>query len=1079
MHLRTLAPAALLLSARLVHAQPAPLPSLAEPSLSPDAAEIAFVSGGDVWTVPAGGGEARLLVSHPATESRPMYSPDGRRIAFVSTRSGGGDVYVLTFASGELKRITFDDANDQLDGWSRDGRWLYFSSTSRDISGMNDVFRVSVDGGTPMPVAADRYVNEFFSAPSPDGATLAISARGIASGQWWRRGRSHIDQSEIWLVRGPAGAPRYTRLGDGAGKELWPMWSADGATLYTVSDRTGAPNFWARPLAGGAGRQLTSFRDGRVLWPAISADGRRIVFERDFRIWSLDTATGAARELAITLRGAPAGPGVERQVMSGSFEEMALSPDGKKVAFIARGEVFAAGSREGGDAARVTTTPAAESQVAWAPDSRRIAYASLRDGTPNLFLYDFGTRTETRLTRGGEGSYLPRFSPDGRQLAYLRAGRELRVMELDGGRDRVLATGLMQTPPIISDRRFTWSPDGRWIAYAVAGERQFLNVHVVPTAGGESRPVSFLANSNGNTVSWSPDGTFLLFETGQRTEPSQLARVDLLPRTPRFREDQFRDLFQQETPRTPGTPARPDSVRAPRGDAPPADSTARDTTGRRRADPKNVRIDFADIRRRLSTLPVGVDVDYQAISPDGKWVAMIAGGSAGRRNLYLYSLDELARDEPVARQLTSTSGNKGDAYWTPDSKELFYLDGGRIHSVAVEGGNPRPLAVNAELEVDFSKEKTAVFEQAWGYLRDHFYDERFHGVDWNGTHAHYAPQVEGARTPDELRRVLSLMVGELDASHLGVSAPPGSFTPSTGRLGLRWDPAEYERSGRLRVAEVVPLGPAAVAGGIAPGDYVLAVDGTPVGPHTNIDELLSFRIGRRVALRVSSTPGGAGREVAVRPVNAGTEKGLLYRDWVERNRAYVERVSGGRLGYVHMFDMSEASLQQLYVDLDAQNQARQGVVVDVRNNNGGFVNVYATDVFARRPYLVMTQRGNPAAPARAQLGQRALERPTVLVVNRHSLSDAEDFTEGYRSQSLGKVVGEPTAGWIIFTWNVPLVDGSVVRLPRSRITTLGGETMERSPRPVDVAADRPVGEGYEGKDSQLDAAVRQLLSQLR
>lgn len=1079
MHLRTLAPAAaLLLSARLLHAQPAPAASLAEPSLSPDASEIAFVSGGDVWTVPAGGGEARLLVSHPATESRPMYSPDGRRIAFVSTRTGGGDLYVLTFASGELKRITFDDANDQLDGWSRDGRWLYFSSTSRDIAGMNDVFRVSVDGGTPMPVAADRYVNEFFSAPSPDGATLAISARGIASGQWWRRGRSHIDQSEIWLVRGPAGAPRYTRWSDGVGKELWPMWSADGATLYTVSDRTGAPNLWVRPLAGGAERQLTSFRDGRVLWPAISADGRRIVFERDFHIWSLDTSTGAARELAITLRGAPAGPGVERQVMNGNFQELALSPDGRKVAFVARGEVFAAGSRDGGDAARVTTTPAAESQVAWAPDSRRIAYTSLRDGTPNLFLYDFGTRTETRLTRGGEGSHSPRFSPDGRRIAYVRAGRELRVMELGSGPDRVLATGLLQKVPITSDRPFAWSPDGRWIAYAAAGERLFLNVNVVPTAGGESRPVSFLANTNGNTVSWSPDGTFLLFETGQRTEPSQLARVDLLPRTPRFREDQFRDLFQQETPRAPGTPARPDSARPPRADAPPADSAAGDTTGRRRADPKNVRIDFTDIRRRLSTLPVGVDVDYQTISPDGKWVAMIAE-SAGRQNLYLYSLDELSRDEPVAKQLTSTSGNKGDAYWTPDSKELFYLDGGRINSVSVDGGNPKPLSVSAELEVDFAQEKTAVFEQAWSYLRDHFYDERFHGVDWNATHAHYAPQVEGARTPDELRRILSLMVGELDASHLGVSAPPGTFTPSTGRLGVRWDPAEYERSGRLRVAEVVPLGPAAVAGGIAPGDYLLAVDGTPVGPHTNVDELLAFRIGRRVALRVSSTPGGPGREVAVRPVSAATEKGLLYRDWVERNRAYVERESGGRLGYVHMFDMSEASLQQLYVDLDAQNQARQGVVVDVRNNNGGFVNVYATDVFARRPYLLMTQRGYPAAPARAQLGQRALERPTVLVVNRHSLSDAEDFTEGYRALGLGKVVGEPTAGWIIFTWNVTLVDGSIVRLPRSRITTVSGETMEHSPRPVDVAADRPVGESYEGRDSQLDAAVRQLLSQLR
>lgn len=566
----SVAVAAFLLLPPLLHAQsPESTPSFAEPALSPDASEIAFASGGDVWTVPAGGGQAQLLVSHPATESRPMYSPDGRRLAFVSTRTGEGDIYVLSFASGELRRITFDDGRDQLDGWSRDGRWLYFSSTSRDIGGMNDVFRVSAEGGTPMPVAGDRYVNEFFSAPAPDGGALAVSARGIASGQWWRRGRSHIDQSEVWLVRGGDPHPRYERVTDGVGKELWPMWSPDGATLYYVSDRTGAPNLWARPVRGGQARQLTDFRDGRLLWPGISHDGRAIVFERGLAVWRLDLAGGEARPVPITRRGAPAGPGAERTVLSGGFREMALSPDGNKVAFIARGEVFASASGdEAGDAVRATSTPAAESQIAWAPDSRRIVYASLRDGASNLFLYDFGSRTETRLTEGSVGSHSPRFSPDGTRLAFVRGDRELRVLEMAARRERVLATGLMEQVPLTSDRPLVWSPDGRWIAYAAAGERLFRNLHVVAAAGGESRPVSFLANSFGNTVSWSPDGRFLLFETGQRTETFQLARVDLVPRKPRFREDQFRDLFQQENPRSPA-PARPDSAARP-----PADSVA-------------------------------------------------------------------------------------------------------------------------------------------------------------------------------------------------------------------------------------------------------------------------------------------------------------------------------------------------------------------------------------------------------------------------------------------------------------------------------------------------------------------------
>jgi C-terminal processing protease CtpA/Prc len=275
------------------------------------------------------------------------------------------------------------------------------------------------------------------------------------------------------------------------------------------------------------------------------------------------------------------------------------------------------------------------------------------------------------------------------------------------------------------------------------------------------------------------------------------------------------------------------------------------------------------------------------------------------------------------------------------------------------------------------------------------------------------------------------------------------------------------------VSEVLPLGPAALAG-IREGDAIVAVDGQAAGAGVNLDELLAFKINRRTVLTVAGA-GGARRDVALRPVSLGTEKGLAYRAWVEGRRAYVAKASNGRLGYVHMPDMSAGSLTQLYADLDAENLSKEGVVIDVRNNNGGFVNAYALDVLSRRPYLTMQSRGEPAVPARGQLGQRSLELPTVLVTNQHSLSDAEDFTEGYRAMGLGKVVGEPTAGWIVFTSNVGLIDGSTVRLPGTRITGADGKDMEMNPRPVDVEVIRPIGESYTGRDSQLDAAVRELL----
>jgi C-terminal processing protease CtpA/Prc len=258
------------------------------------------------------------------------------------------------------------------------------------------------------------------------------------------------------------------------------------------------------------------------------------------------------------------------------------------------------------------------------------------------------------------------------------------------------------------------------------------------------------------------------------------------------------------------------------------------------------------------------------------------------------------------------------------------------------------------------------------------------------------------------------------------------------------------------------------------------VNGRAVDAATNLDALLDHTVDKRVVLTVAAPAEGAKpREVVVKPVNRGAEKALLYRQWVESNRAFVEKASAGRLGYVHMLNMSAQALEQLFVDLDADNHQKAGVVVDVRNNSGGFVNVYAIDVLARRGYLNMSLRGLPVSPARTVLGQRSLERPTILVTNQHSLSDAEDFTEGYRALKLGTVVGEPTSGWIIYTWGGTLIDGSSFRLPRMRVTDRQGRDMELHPRPVDVAIERALGESAVGADSQLYAAVQELLKQIK
>lgn len=1082
---------------------------LTEPAFSPDGSEIAFVSGNDIWTVPARGGNASLLVSHPANESRPMYSPDGKKLAFISTRTGGGDIYTLDFATGNLTRITFDDVPDQLEAWSRDGKYLYFSSTSRDISGMCDIFRVKSTGGTPMQFSADRYTNEFHAAPAPNNVDVAFVARGIGNSQWWRNGRSHIDESEIWLKRNG----NYEKIASGGAKQLWVMWSANGKTLYYVSDRSGIQNIWSQPVNGQA-KQLTDFKDGRVLWANISYDGRGIVFERDARIWTMNTENGKSNVVNINLRGVAASQIVDRANVSGQIRELALSPDGKKVALVARGEVFAANSKEGGDAVRITKTAAPESFVIWHPNSQKVVYSSSRGtgetGENALFQYDFATQTETRLTNGKNNDAAAIFSQDGKSLAFVRNARQLVVYDFERKQEREISKMYADATPLLGNRGIAWSPDNRYVAFLTYAPetRSYTNVHVASADGSDknARAVTFIANSNANSISWSPDGTFLLFDTNQRTENGNLARVDLILRAPKFREDSFRDLFKQENPKekttAPGVAPTPQSspVPSPTPQTTPTASPTPQTVQTQpltpsqliasdvKADDKSVKKDaakteivFENIRQRLSVLQTGVDVTAQTISPDGKSVLILA--SAGNQfNLYILPLDELAADS-TARQLTSTASPKSDAQFSPDGKEVYFLENGRVNIVGVDKREVRPLALNVETTVNFANEKLEVFNEGWRYMRDHFYDEKFHGSDWNVVRARYEPLINGAKTMDETRRLMNLMVGELNSSHLGVGAPsvPIQQTTQVGKLGIRFDSDEYDKNGSLKITEIIDLSPTAIVKNIKVGDYLIGIDGVSIKPQMNVDELLENKSNRRVEIVVAGSPDGAAnkREIVVKPISTGLEKFLLYRQWVESNRRYVEQISDGKFGYVHLPDMSSNSLDQLSIDLDAQNQSKQAVVVDIRNNNGGFINPYVIDVLSRRGYLTMKERGLWSVPARSALGQRALERPTILITNQHSLSDAEDLTEGYRSLKLGKVVGEPTAGWIIFTWNATLFDGTSFRLPRAMITGNDGKDMELNPRAVDIAVTRPIGETILNKDSQLDAAVRELESEIK
>ncbi|WP_240768682.1 DPP IV N-terminal domain-containing protein [Olivibacter sp. XZL3] len=1024
-----------------------PFALVSEPGISPDGKEIAFVSGGDIWTVPASGGEARLLIAHPAPDSRPLYSPDGSKLAFVSGRTGNGDIYVFSLSDGKLRRLTYDEGTEELSGWSADGKYLLFHSNTGDIASMYDIWKIPVAGGTPMPVSADRYATEYYGTASPDNQHIAFAARGMAGAQWWRRGSSHLDHAEIWIR--PFNAAKMTDTGyrritpDGA-RSVWPMWDSNGKSLFFVSDRSGNQNLWKTDLEGKS-MMLTRFTDSRVLWPSITKDASTIVFERDWKIWRYDVASQKANALEIRLRGNANHQLPQYKDLSNEFQELAVSPDGKKLVFSAHGDLFASSATAEGEAVRLTNTPEIEGNAVWASDSKSVFFSTHSTEHPKLFRCEVPTQTVTALPlREGDYSSLV-LSPDGSHLAYIRNTKELAVFDLEAKKEQILYQGSLGRMSFASNISIAWSPDGQYLAFANYDSNAIRNIWVVASKGGDARPISFLSNTFGSSVDWSADGKYIYFTTSQRTENARIARVELFPHIKPFKEDRFYQLFKEKP-----SSAKKDSM-------------------------VSTRVDFKDIKGRLSFLPFDASVNNYAVSKDGKTL-LFTVTNLGQQSLYSYSLDELATD-PNPKLIYNSRGRMGDIQFSNDDKQVYFLQGGKVFIMALANPTPKPLAITAHMDIDFNQEKNIMLYQAWEVLNKGFYDPKFHGVDWTAMLTRYRRLAAASSTPEELRRVLNLMVGELNASHMGASGSSTEAPAPIGRLGLQFDAATYEQNGRFVISEVLTDGPAANSGKIQTGDQLVAVDGKPLTKSDNLQALLSNKTGKKVTLKILSA-GGKEDEVALSPINMTVEKRLRYRQWVEQQRSYVDKISHGRLGYVHMLDMSEASLHQLYLDLDAQTLSREGVVIDIRNNNGGFVNAYALDVFSRKPYLTMTGRDMPASPARIQLGQRALQKPTILVTNQHSLSDAEDFTEGYRTMKLGKVVGEPTAGWIIFTSAARLIDGSSIRLPFSRITDHEGKDMELHPRPVDVPASRPIGESYGSKNIQLDTAVNELLKEL-
>ncbi len=1034
---------------------------LRQPALDPDGRQLAFVAAGDVWLVAIHGGTAERLTAHPARHYRPRFSPDGRQLLFAAGRDGAGDLYLFDLDGGPPRQITFQDEPCYPEDWASDGEAVFFSC---DIEQMGQaIYRVSICGGTPAPIYLEPYEQLDQAAISPDGQMLAFVNRRE---RWWRRGPHPFSPNAIWLgptrpdyqalreLAGPFGE-RFTY----AGKLGWPLWSPDGQGLYVVCDCDGHENLWYIPLYDGTPRQITFFRDGRLLFPTIARRSGTIVCERgDGQLWQIDPTSGEAAPIPIRVRIDTKRTPVQIEHWSSGFSEVRLSPDGKKVALVARGDVFAdfadkETDRElrQGPAFRITNTPAREWSITWTPDSRNLIYLSDRNGEVDLFSYDFETGTEVQLTHDGFPKLLPRIAPDGKAIAYIRNRMAIDVLAAIGEQPRELCRARFT---VAAD--LCWSPDSRYLAFIAQDDRLFSNVYIVPTTGGEPRQITFLSNLGGGDLSWSPDGSFIIFTTEQYRLEAQIARVDLRPPQPIFRETAFERLFKK---------VNEEKTIDNAGDQ--ADSAARATN------PVSVSIVYEGIERRLRLLtPPQMNATAGPISPNGKDLLFLAS-VAGKADVWTLPLDEPRADQPP-RQLTANAARKGWLQFAPDGRSFYYLEDGQLVSRRFPGGNePNRLTLRAEVEVDFHRAKEQIFTEAWRELRDSFYDPTFRGQDWQTVRERFAPLIRAAQTTEELHTLINLMAGELRASHLGSGFY--GWSSEDGFIGVLFAVEPLLHEGRLIVERILPDGPAALADEPPrPGEELVAVDGVRLNATVSLQKLLLRSSGRRVRLALRAHDSSE-REIIVRPVPATAYQRLRYRDWVVTNERYVHQISNGRLGYVHIEEMSYDAYQQFLVDLDAETHNKAGVVIDVRYNSGGYTATFVLDVLMRRSALRSGFRDLGVTDASHLAGNRVLDRPTILVTNERSASNTEMLSESYRRLRLGKVVGRPTAGAVIWTYRIQLLDGAWLSLPRFYVVTPEGEELEGRGRPVDIEVRRPLGEWASGRDCQLEAAVQTLL----
>lgn len=1052
---------------------------------------VAFTFLADIWVADENGKNVQRITANAARDVYPKFSPDGKWIAFSSDRNGNLDVFLVPSTGGQVKQLTFHSADDSVLGWSPDSQRVLFSS-QRGEDFMAKLYTVSVDGRMEQNAGPDMGLYASFS---PDGKKIAVNRKGQS---YWRKYYRGSYQTDITVM--DIASKTFKDLTDFNGMDSWPMWARDGH-IYFVSDREngGLSNIWRVPENGGKAQQVTTFKTGDVRWPSISADGKVIVFEHDFGVWKLEVASKKTTPLKVDIEAETQDNLSEVRNMT-QLDDYSLAPSGRRIVFSTHGEIFSAPVDEG-DLRQLTDNPARDKDPMYSPDGKWISFISDRDGREEIYVIPSdGTGDAKRVTDLDNLKSLRTWSPDSKQIAFTTSDNKLMKHSIGG-----------QTVELTSSRYgnlagLAFSPDGKWIAYSKLAETRTTDIYLIPSEGGQERKVTF--DSYGEfQPKFSRDGKKLYFirNEGGGFGPfsdrgsSQLFVVSL--------EKQEKDPDEADD--------RPDTPEA----AAPGGPGGRRGGGAATSEPaKEVAIDWDGLKRRtkqITRMPFSV-FNYQ-VSPEGRTLVFVTTEPAGLRSTpVVYSIQDDGKR--LSRIFSGAAGGDDDAGGrgrggrggfgggintleiTRDGRTLFFQESGAVYSInlpatgggAAAGGGERPAAASpfggtaqrrrvpftAKVKVNKPAEWAEMFGDAWRTMKYRFYDPKMHGMDWDQARSKYQPLVEFVGERNELINIINEMIGELNASHTGAAAGfggRGEGAASTGNLGVEL--VADEQAGRYKVTHIYENGPADKDWvKVKVGDYLLDIDGTPVLGGDNYWKMLNYRLNRKVTLTLNSKPNEEGAwKTRIEPVTAIAFNQLRYERWVKQRKDMVEKLSGGKVGYLHIQAMDQPSLKKFEKEI-RENRDKKALVIDQRFNGGGNIEQELLAILVQRQYQMWQPRGTDITgrPFAGYFG------PKIVLQNWRSASNAEMFPAGFRALGLGKVVGTPTMGAVIGTGSYSLIDGSTVRTPGVGVYLADAKTtnMENYGVKPDVFVENTPEDNLNGRDRQLETAVAELMKEV-